>query len=71
MELCTALPFILAMVERRYSITLCRPEMDQDIIHLEDGYRKVYQNGIQPFINLIESREREFVKAHDFVQIYE
>jgi len=43
----------------------------EDIVGLEEGFTQVKKNGIDPFINLIETGEREFFKAKDFVVLYD
>jgi len=43
----------------------------EDIIQLEDGYRQIYSEGIEPFLRFIEQQEREFFKAKDFVKLYD
>jgi len=43
----------------------------EDIVTLEEGFAQVKKNGIDPFINLIETGEREFFKAKDFVVLYD
>ena len=45
--------------------------MADDIIALDDGYANVKRNGIDPFISFIETGEREFFKARDFVKLYD
>ena len=42
-----------------------------DIIPLDRGYQRVYDEGIKPFIEFIEASEREFFKAKDFVTLYD
>ena len=44
---------------------------DEKIIQLEPGYQKVYNEGVSPFLTFVDSGEREFFKAKDFVQLYE
>ncbi len=43
----------------------------EDIVTLDDGFAQVKKNGIEPFISLVETNEREFFKAKDFVALYE
>ena len=45
--------------------------MEDTIIQLEDGYNEVKQKGVDPFLRLVEMKEREFFKAKDFVALYE
>lgn len=42
-----------------------------DIIDLEDGYKKVKEEGIKPFLNFIETGERDFFRARDYVKLYD
>lgn len=42
-----------------------------DIIQLEAGFTEVASRGIIPFVTFIESSEREFFKAKDFVTLYD
>jgi hypothetical protein len=43
----------------------------EDIIPKEKGTQKVQSEGIGPFLSFIESAEREFFKAKDFVTLYD
>ncbi len=42
-----------------------------EIIELERGFDRVRSEGIEPFIELIESQKREFFKAKNFVALYD
>jgi len=42
-----------------------------DIIDLEDGWKKVKEDGIEPFLSFIENKERDFFKARDYVKLYD
>jgi cullin 1 len=44
---------------------------DDDIIKFDEGYAKVYNTGIKPFLTLIEDEKREFFKAKEFVELYD
>ena len=44
---------------------------DDSIIQLDVGYRRVKQEGIDPFVRFIETGEREFFKAKEFVTLYD
>jgi len=45
--------------------------MNEEIIDLEEGYSRVLKQGIQPFIGFIETQEREFFQAKNFVYLYD
>lgn len=45
--------------------------MDGDIIALDVGWNKVKAQGIVPFIDFIETTDKEFFKAKDFVTLYD
>jgi cullin 1 len=47
------------------------PQQREAIIELEEGYQRIKREGIDPFVRLIETREREFFKAKDFVALYD
>ncbi len=49
----------------------CAGAGGEDIVTLDDGFAQVKKNGIDPFISLVETNEREFFKAKDFVALYE
>lgn len=42
-----------------------------EIIELEVGWSKVENDGVKPFLNLIEEGKRDFYKADEFVALYE
>ena len=44
---------------------------DDSIIQLDVGYKRVKQEGIDPFVRFIETGEREFFKAKEFVTLYD
>lgn len=41
-----------------------------EVIALEEGFRLVKDQGVDPFLALIETGEREFFRAKDFVALY-
>ena len=44
---------------------------NDEIIQLEEGFKQVYEEGIKPFLAMIEGNQRQFFKAKDFVRLYE
>ena len=48
-----------------------RSTMDDNIINLNEGWARVREEGIIPFINFIETTDKEFFRARDFVTLYE
>ena len=44
---------------------------DEQIIQLDVGYKRVKAEGIDPFVRFIETGEREFFKAKEFVTLYD
>lgn len=45
--------------------------MDDTIIELDQGWRDVKRDGIDPFIDFVETTDKEFFSAKDFVQLYD
>lgn len=43
----------------------------EEIIELEPGYKRVRDEGVQPFLQFIESNERQFFKAKEFIKLYD
>jgi len=43
----------------------------EEIIQLDDGYGKVYREGIKKFIDMIEEQKGQFLKAQEFVLLYD
>mmetsp|Transcript_13691 Transcript_13691/g.33492 ORF Transcript_13691/g.33492 Transcript_13691/m.33492 type:complete len:746 (+) Transcript_13691:154-2391(+) len=43
----------------------------EQIIQLDEGYAKIKQTGIDPFIRMIETKQSEFFKARQFVELYD
>jgi len=48
-----------------------KEKKEGDVITLDEGYNQVRKNGIDPFIQLVETSEREFFKAKEFVALYD
>lgn len=44
---------------------------DEPVIELDEGYGRIKSVGVHPLIHFIDSGERDFFKAKDFVQLYE
>mmetsp|Transcript_25987 Transcript_25987/g.46178 ORF Transcript_25987/g.46178 Transcript_25987/m.46178 type:complete len:745 (+) Transcript_25987:89-2323(+) len=44
---------------------------EHEHITLEDGFKRILETGIRPFINMIETRESDFFKARAFVELYD
>jgi cullin 1 len=42
-----------------------------EVIDLPNGFNRINNEGIIPFINFIEANEREFFKAKEFVTLYD
>jgi len=38
---------------------------------MDEGYQKVYGEGIKPFINLIETGKQDFFEAKEFIKLYD
>jgi len=41
------------------------------IIQLEDGFQQIKTQGLAPFLNFIETKERAFFKAKEFINLYD
>lgn len=64
--------FVSAVAKAELCRVVCGAAMSEEIIKLEDGYGKVYKDGIQPFLQFIEGQDdKDFFKAKEFVKHYE
>ncbi len=47
------------------------PRPEEKTILLEEGYSKVYLDGIRPLIEFVETNKQDFFKTKDFITLYE